>query len=156
MKSSDPIAITLLVIASFGIVLSITVVFFFYRNRNTKLIKGSGKELSGVIIVGILMAFITVFRLIVKPTNTGCLLWYGGFNVSVTLIFCPLLLKTNRVYRIFDGGKKGVKKTRCISFRFQISSVVMMVLLQVRRKLAYLHLRSSNNLRLSVTHLQCL
>ena len=64
MKSSDPIAITLLVIASIGIVLSIIVVSFFYKNRNTKLIKASGKELSGITFVGILMAFVTVFRLI--------------------------------------------------------------------------------------------
>ena len=154
MKCSDPIAITLLVIASIGIVLSIIVVCFFYSNRNTKLIKASGKELSGVTMLGILMAFVTVFRLMTKPTNTGCFLWYGGFNVSVTLIFCPLFLKTNRVYRIFEGGKKGVKKTRCTGFRFQISSAVTLVLLQVRRTLSKLHLRSSNNLRQSAADLQ--
>ena len=110
MKSSDPIAITLLVIASIGIVLSIIVVSFFYKNRNTKLIKASGKELSGITFMGILMAFVTVFRLIAKPTNIGCFLWYDGFNLSVTLIFCPLLLKTNRVYRIFEGEGEESKR----------------------------------------------
>ncbi len=54
-----------------------------------------------------------------------------GFNLAVTLIYGPLLLKTNRVHRIFVSGKKGVQSFKCVSTISQVFLIIGLLLIQV-------------------------
>ena len=99
LKTSDTSAIVLLVLAA-----CLVVMYVFYRNRNVKLVKASSRELTGIILIGIILAYLVVFSYIAKPSKVSCYCSHLGFNLAVTLIYSPLLLKTNRVYRIFTGN----------------------------------------------------
>lgn len=131
MKIKDTIPIALLTMAFVGIagITALTIVFF--KHRETKLIKASGKELTSIITVGILIAFMTVLAFVAKPTTTLCHVSRIGFNFSVTLIYAPLLLKTNRVYRIFTGGRKGTKALRLIGSSSQLLMTSILFIIQV-------------------------
>lgn len=48
--------------------------FFFLQNRhnNTPIVRASGRELSYVLLAGILMCYLETFTLVLKPTNFVC------------------------------------------------------------------------------------
>ena len=133
MRTGDIIPICLLSLASIGIAGLVIVAFTFYKNRNTKLIKASGKELMSIIACGAMTAYFTILAFVSQPTTVLCHLSHIGFNVSVTLIYAPLMLKTNRVYRIFTNGKKGTKALRFTSSSGQLTLTAVFVTVQVRK-----------------------
>ena len=103
MKLDDPFGIILL----FGIAIVMFVLHFFVKNKTNKLIKASSRELSIIILLGIILEFVTVIIIVMKPTDLLCKLSTSGFNWAIVVIYAPLLAKTNRVYRIFKAGKSG-------------------------------------------------
>ncbi len=133
MRAGEPISIGLLTLTSVGIVAQAVIAILFYKHRNSKLIKASGRELTSIIALGILIGYMTVFAKIAKPTTVLCHISHFGFNFAVTLIYAPLLLKTNRVYRIFTGGKHGTKALNFIGSTSQIVMALLLLLIQVRK-----------------------
>ena len=108
MKSSDTIPIALMILTCILLIIVIIIIVILFKNKDVKLIKASGRELSGIIMIGIILAYFTVFSFIAKPSKASCNISHFGFNLTVSIIYIPLLLKTNRVYRIFSSGKQGV------------------------------------------------
>ncbi len=131
LKSTDIIAIGLIFLACLSLIMTIILIILFYKNRGEKLIRASGRELMTIIMGGITLAYLIVFTFITKPTTVFCYISHFGFNISVSLIYGPLLMKTNRVYRIFSGGKKGVKTFRFISSSSQLFMTIIIILMQV-------------------------
>ncbi len=132
MQLSDSITIGLLLITSFGILLTGGIGFLFVYNRKAKLIKASSRDLMVFIMIGIFLAFLCIFAIIAKPSFTSCHLIKLGFNLSVCLIYGPLFVKTNRVYRIFSAGKRGNKRPAFISSRVQLTATIFILAGQVR------------------------
>ncbi len=127
----DAIGIGLLILNCFGLLSGICVVILFVKHRNEKLIKASSRELSSIILGGILLAYVTVFIYLAKPDNWSCIGRHVGFHLSVSLIYCPLLVKTNRVHRIFSAGKKGVKKIAFVASKWQLLFSFILLATQV-------------------------
>ena len=100
-------------------------------NRKATLIRASSKELNAIILMGISVAYVSVFFYLIKPSKWSCLLRHAGFNFAVSLIYAPILTKTNRVYRIFSAGKRGVKRPAFISNGVQMKLTCFLVGLQV-------------------------
>ena len=96
---NGPISISLVTLSTFGLVSGVTCIVMFWINRQNKLIMASSRELMVIVILGIMLAYGTVFILLAKPESVTCILSTYGYLLSVTLIYCPLLVKTNRVYR---------------------------------------------------------
>ena len=124
-------AIILAAIAILGVLSSLIVAGLFKVNKDTKLIRASSKELNFIILTGILFAYVSVFFYLTKPADWSCICRHVGFNVAVSLIYAPLLTKTNRVFRIFSAGKRGVKRPPYISRKVQLILTSLLLLLQV-------------------------
>ena len=103
-----------------------------FKNWDEKLIKASSRGLSLIILFGIELAFLTLICFVVRPSTLSCNLLHLGFHISVVLMFAPLLVKTNRVYRIFLGGRKGVQKVKFISSHSQVFVTCILITGQVR------------------------
>ncbi len=84
-----------------------------------------------ITIVGIIWAYMTIIMLIAQPTNIACILSSYSFHVSITLIYAPVLVKSNRVYRIFSIKKTGHLRVHWISKKSQMVLVLMAILLMV-------------------------
>ena len=132
LSIKDTIPIALLTIGLIGIFGQTALAVIFYKHKDTKLIKASGRELTSIIWIGIFIAYITVLAFVSRPTTVLCHLSHTGFNVSVTLIYAPLLLKTNRIYRIFTNGKKGTKSMRFTGSSSQLFLTSVLFIIQVR------------------------
>ena len=105
----------------------------FIKFRNKRLIKASSKELSALILFGIILTSTCIYFMVAKPSKTICVVNYVGFGLSFTLAYGPLLAKVNRIYRIFEGAKSGVTRTKYTSPRAQILISLAMILNQVGR-----------------------
>lgn len=69
--------------------------------------------------------------LIIKPTTSTCLLSRIGFHLGASFIYAPLLVKTQRVYRIFKAGGKGKKKLLMTSNHSLMVVTVGLIMLEI-------------------------
>ncbi len=131
MKPSDVIALGLLALSALLFIMTLIFIAIFIKNREDKLIKASGRELMTIIMVGICLAYLVIFSFVMKPSDVYCYISHFGFNITVTIIYAPLVMKTNRVYRIFTSGKKGVMSLKFISSSSQLLITIIICLMQV-------------------------
>lgn len=91
--------------ASAGVLATFFTVFVFVRHNETPLVKAQGRELTYILLSGVIMLFVIPFFLIMYPNNIAC--GIARFNVGFFLSVCygALLVKTNRIARIFSGRK---------------------------------------------------
>ena len=117
--------------AGVGIALACLVTVALAIHRSTKIVKASSRELMAVIMCGIYLALFTVLVILSRPSDASCYTSQFGFMVSVTLIYGPLMIKTTRVYRIFEAGKRGVRELVFISSRAQFAFTIGIIIIQV-------------------------
>ena len=97
-------------LSGLGLLLTIILSVTLIRKRNLRVVKGSGLHMLLVILTGIYLAFSTVFAHIDKPVDGICVFGRVGFHFSFTLIFGPMLVKTNRIFQVFLASSKLSRK----------------------------------------------
>ncbi len=132
MRPTNLISIGILLITGTFLIISFIFAIILTKNRDRKLIKASGRELMAIIMLGIIVAYVIVIFFMAKPSTIYCYFTHFGFNLSITLIYTPLLLKTIRVYRIFAASENFSQNLQCVSPRSLIVMVMGSVLIQVR------------------------
>lgn len=65
-------AISVMVFSLFGILLTVLVICVFFKNNDTPVVKASGRELSYVLLGGILLCYAMTFLLVQKPSDIKC------------------------------------------------------------------------------------
>lgn len=118
-------------IACLGIGLTIFVIILFIKNNDTPIIRASGRELSYMLLFGILFCYAITFSLLAKPTFVNCVGQRFGIGVGFSIIYGALLTKTNRISRIFDSAAKSAKRPKYISPRSQVMIAAILILVQV-------------------------
>ena len=131
LQWNQPLTLTLGTLAAIGIIFCLTTSLIFIWNKSAKIVKASSYQLMALILMGILVAFVTAIILLLRPSLISCFLSRFGFNMAVSLIYGPLVVKTSRIYRIFTAGKQGSKRPVMVSNRSQGIIVVVLLLLQV-------------------------
>lgn len=116
----EPLAWIAMAIASFGIILTTLVVWLFYKHRETPVVKASGRELSSVLLGGILLCFSVTYILPLRPSMVSCALQRFLIGICFTIVYSALLTKTNRISRIFNASKKSAKKLNFLSPKSQL------------------------------------
>ena len=74
MRWESVFAIVPVCIALLGIILTGTTIGIFVKYRDTPLVRASGRELSNVILIGLLVCYLNTFILLAKPGIVVCLL----------------------------------------------------------------------------------
>ncbi len=74
MRWESVFAIVPVCIACLGIILTTATIAIFVKFRDTPLVRASGRELSNVILVGLLVCYLNTFILLAKPGAIVCLL----------------------------------------------------------------------------------
>ncbi|XP_046389805.1 metabotropic glutamate receptor 2-like isoform X2 [Ischnura elegans] len=113
-------AIGAMALASSGILITLFVTTVFIKNQSTPVVRATGRELTSVLLVGLLMCYGMTFALALKPTDAVCGLQRFGAGFSFTLVYAALLTKTNRIARIFAAGRRTARRPGCISPRSQL------------------------------------
>ncbi|KAH3880646.1 hypothetical protein DPMN_004567 [Dreissena polymorpha] len=119
-------------VSTLGMLAAAYVIYVFVKYNNTPLIMASGRELCYVMLSGIFMSYATTFILLARPSIIICTVKRFVLGISLCLIYASVLIKTNRIYRIFNRGVKAmVKKPSYTSPRSQICICLCLVSVQV-------------------------
>ena len=106
--------------AGLGGIVTSYIIFVFVKFRDTPVVRASGRELSFVLLGGILLCYGMTFIIIAPPTDITCAAQKFGVGFCFSLCYCAILTKTNRIARIFRAGKRTIKRPKFISPQSQL------------------------------------
>uniref|UniRef100_A0A1W7R6Q5 Putative metabotropic glutamate receptor n=1 Tax=Aedes albopictus TaxID=7160 RepID=A0A1W7R6Q5_AEDAL len=131
LKPESPYAIGAMSFSSLGIVMTFFVVGVFLKNNDTPIVRASGRELSYVLLSGILLCYGVTYALVFKPNDIVCGVqrFWSGF--SFTVVYAALLTKTNRIARIFNASTKSAKRPSFISPHSQLVICGILISFQI-------------------------
>ncbi|KAM4879971.1 metabotropic glutamate receptor 6-like, partial [Sylvia borin] len=110
-----PCAAVPLALATLGLMATAFVLATFVKHHDTPIVKASGRELSYVLLAGIALVYAITFVMVAEPGVGVCALRRLFLGAGMSLTYAALLTKTNRIYRIFEQGKRSVTPPRFIS-----------------------------------------
>ncbi|MCJ8734706.1 hypothetical protein PDJAM_G00238430 [Pangasius djambal] len=127
----SPWAVVPMFLAILGIAATLSVVIVFVRFNDTPIVRASGRELSYVLLTGIFLIYLITFLMIAEPNTVVCALRRLLLGLGMCITYSAMLTKTNRIYRIFEQGKKSVTAPRFISPTSQLVITFILVSFQV-------------------------
>ena len=134
---SNPWGIFIIIGASVGILATSFVIFVFIIFNKHKVILASCRELSAILLTGIMLCYILPFFYIATPSPGVCAIRRFGIGFCFSLCFSPLLMKTNRIYRVFH---KAPRTARFASSFHQVLFSCGLILIQVLMAVLWLAL----------------
>lgn len=131
MRWNSVYAIVPMSISGVGIVLTLSVIGLFLKNNDTPLVRASGRELSYLLLSGILFCYLMTFVLLAKPSTIICAMQRFGVGFGFSIMYSALLTKTNRISRIFDSASRSARRPGFISPQSQMVITVILISVQV-------------------------
>ncbi|XP_063232208.1 metabotropic glutamate receptor 4 [Bacillus rossius redtenbacheri] len=131
LRATSGWAIGAMSLSATGILLTLFVGGVFLRHNDTPVVRASGRELSYVLLTGILLCYCVTFALVLRPTDAVCGVQRFGAGFCFAVVYAALLTKTNRIARIFNAGRRTAKRPSFISPRSQLLICSFLVGVQV-------------------------
>ena len=128
-----PLSIIICFVAGIGILISFFVVYIFVRFNATPVVKSTTRELSYLILMGILFCHLTAFVILQKPSFIICVLTRLLPGISFSMIYGSLVTKTNRIARILARSKKKIitRRLKFMSARHQLAIACLILVTEV-------------------------
>ena len=120
IKGAHYLSVIVIVESMVGFTLNSFVLCLFLKHKNSKIVKSSSRELSFFMLAGLYLCFISPCIFLLNPTVVRCGLRRFIFGLSLTACYTPLMLKTNRIYRIFRAARFMVSMPYLVSPTSQI------------------------------------
>lgn len=124
-------AILPLFLSILGILSTLFVVGTLVRFNDTPIVRASGRELSYVLLTGIFLMYAITFLMMAEPGVAVCALRRLFLGLGMCISYAALLTKTNRIYRIFEQGKRSVTPPRFISPASQLVITFSLISVQL-------------------------
>ncbi|XP_076124393.1 metabotropic glutamate receptor 6-like [Alosa pseudoharengus] len=131
LEWSSPWAIIPVFLAVLGILATTGVIGTFIRFNDTPIVRASGRELSYVLLTGIFLIYLITFLMIAEPGAAVCGFRRLLLGLGMSISYSAMLTKTNRIYRIFEQGKKSVTPPKFISPTSQLIITFILISVQV-------------------------
>ncbi|XP_053982545.1 metabotropic glutamate receptor isoform X1 [Hylaeus volcanicus] len=131
IRWNSAFAIVPAVISCIGIVVTLAIACLLFHHRETPVVRASGRELTIILLVGVLVCYLNTFLLLAIPTTVTCVLQRLGVGVSFSAVYGALLTKTNRIARIFDSASRSAVRPRYISPTSQVCIAAALIALQI-------------------------
>uniref|UniRef100_A0A4W5LWY0 Glutamate receptor, metabotropic 6b n=1 Tax=Hucho hucho TaxID=62062 RepID=A0A4W5LWY0_9TELE len=131
LEWSSPWAIIPVFLAVLGILATSGCIITFIRFNDTPIVRASGRELSYVLLTGIFLIYLITFLMIAEPSAPVCAFRRLLLGLGMCITYSAMLTKTNRIYRIFEQGKKAVTPPPFISPTSQLIITFILIGVQV-------------------------
>ena len=155
---SSPWTIIIVLSSSLGIVATISMITIYVGFRNQPLIKASSRELSGVLLTGILLCYLLPIFFVMKPSAIICASRRFGVGFCFSICYSALLVRTNRIHRIFNRETITLHPPPLISSRSQLAMTAGFVLVQIAIAVIWLVIERPGidfNFSDTVTEIKC-
>lgn len=119
--------IMVMVFAGLGIMCTIFVGTLFYINHDTPLVKASGRELACALLFGLLSCYVFTFFLLAEPSVGVCAIQRFGLGFSFCVCYAAILIRANRIARIFEKSGRSTKPPILINPASQIAILAVFV-----------------------------
>ncbi len=103
-----------------GFCLNTVFLWLFIKYRTSRIVKATSRELSFIIFLSLYACFASPFVFLVTPSKIICGLQRLAVGMCLTGCYTPLMLKTNRIYRIFKASEIMRHKPPFVSPKSQI------------------------------------
>lgn len=127
--------------AGLGVLTTLFIISVLIKYDKTPLVKACGRELSHMLLVGILLAFSVTFVTVLKPSDVTCIARFFGNGVCFSICYASLFIKTNRLSRIFNRRNLAKRPILILPFS-QLVLVVAVVSVQILLLLMLAFLRT--------------
>ena len=133
LRWSAALSIVIIIISVVGIFASSFVAAVFIVYHKTPLIKASSRELSAVLITGIILCYLLPIFFVGRPSPAICAIQRFGVGFCFSICYSALLVKTNRIFRIFRQSKNmtSLNPPPLISPQSQLFFTFLLVSVQV-------------------------
>ncbi|KAL1232801.1 Metabotropic glutamate receptor [Trichinella spiralis] len=132
MRWSDAEAVVCVVFACVGIIATLFTIIIFILHNSTPVVKATTRELSYIILVGLLLCYMTTFFIISPPNMVSCIIRRIVPGTAFSMIYGALFTKTNRIARILAASKKiTTKRRRFLSISAQVTITGLLVLVEL-------------------------
>ncbi len=108
---SDPWAIFIVALACIGLIVTIVVIAIFITFHKHEIIRATSRELSAILLVGILLCFTVPFLYIARPSRAVCGIQRFSIGFCFAISYSALLVKTIRIHRIFNRSSSTMNKS---------------------------------------------
>ena len=125
------LSVVILILTLFGTIATTAVAVVFIVYHKHKLIKASSRELSAVLLTGIMLCYLLPFFFIAKPAASICAIRRFGIGFCFSLCYSALLVKTNRIHRIFNRPSSSSQVPPLINLESQLFFTALLVAVQV-------------------------
>ena len=128
---SSPWAVVILFLTCVGIAATIVVAVMLVVFRKKKVIKASSRELSAILLGGILLCYILPFLFIAKPSPALCGVRRFAIGFCFAISYSALLVRSNRIHRIFNHSRVNSISPRFIGSVSQVVITCLLISIQV-------------------------
>ncbi|CAF0905159.1 unnamed protein product [Adineta ricciae] len=128
-----PLSVIICFAAAVGILISLFVLYIFIRFNATPVVKSTTRELSYLILTGILFCHLTAFIILQKPSFIICVLTRLLPGISFSMIYGSLVTKTNRIARLLARSKKKIitKRLKFMGARHQLAIACLIIVTEI-------------------------
>ena len=130
LRYDNPASVVSASLAGLGILFTVYIIGLFIRHHGTPVVRASGRELTFVLLCGILICYAMTFVILAPPSDIVCAIQQFGVGFSFCVCYSALLVKTNRISRIFSAGRRTIRQPRFISPQSQLVICAMIVAIQ--------------------------
>lgn len=128
---NSPWSAIILLVTICGIIATGTVGVVMIVFRKHPLIKASSRELSAVMLVGLALCYFLPILFIAEPSIPICTFRRFGVGFAFSICYSAVLVKANRIYRIFNRAQVSLQQPPLISPRSQLLLTSILVGIQV-------------------------
>lgn len=119
-------------LAAAGSLAGLVTLVAFAMKRNSRLVKASATELVVLMLSGLLLAHLTVFSLFFRElTSLECCVKVVAYNLSLTFAYAALLVKSVRIFRLFNTSQQGPAQLRFVSTAAVVGATLILCFFQV-------------------------
>lgn len=115
--------------SAFGIIITLSLMIFFWRYRRTEVVRKTSFVFSELILLGILFCLVSQILWSMGSTSVTCILQVIFLAIGFGLIMSNLIAKTYRIYEIFTHPTERRMKTS-ITDRDLLPFVISILLLE--------------------------
>ena len=126
-----PMSVIILFESMLGFIFNSIVLLLFIKYKDSRIVKASSRELSLFMLGGLYLCFISPCVFLLDPTKVRCGLRRFIFGISLTACYTPLMLKTNRIYRLFKAARVMASMPQLVSPGSQIVMCFGLLALQL-------------------------
>ena len=134
----SPWAVIILLLTCAGIVATVFVAAMFNILRKKKVIKASSRELSAILLGGILLCYILPFLFVGKPSPALCGVRRFAIGFCFAISYSALVVRSNRIHRIFNHSHVSSISPRFIGPVSQVVITCLLISIQVLIALVWL------------------